>query len=164
MIVIVMGVSGSGKTTIGKLLAKDLGWKFYEGDEYHSRSNIEKMSHNIPLTDSDRKPWLAALRKLITDLLRQDQLAVITCSALKEKYRKQLQIDEQKIRWIHLKGTYSLISKRLRQRENHFMKQDLLRSQFEILEEPENAIVIDTHANPRKIVTEIKRLLRLSEH
>ena len=134
MIIILFGVSGSGKTTIGRLLAQELGWKFYDADKFHSAPNLEKMRQGIALTDADRGPWLKRLRELLRECMARKENAILACSALKEKYRAFLQLNGE-IRWIYLKGEYDLIVDRLEQRRSHFMNANLLRNQFEILEE-----------------------------
>jgi len=161
MIVILIGVSGSGKTTIGQLLAEDLGWQFYEGDDFHPQANIDKMSQGIPLTDADRAPWLAALNRLIRDLIREGRSAVIASSALKQAYRDRLLRDRQDVRVVYLKGDYDLIQKRLQERPGHFMKASLLASQFDALEEPEGVLAVDTTQEPETLVSLIKRELKL---
>ncbi len=151
-----MGVSGSGKTTIGMLLAQDLGWPFYDGDDFHPAANVAKMSQGIALTDDDRDAWLAALRQLIERLLRERQSAIIACSALKQAYRVRLQGFESAVQFVYLKGNYDLIQSRLQKRHGHFMKADLLQSQFETLEEPENILTVDVAQEPAKITRFIK--------
>jgi len=161
MIVILIGVSGVGKTAIGQLLAEDLGWQFYEGDDFHPQANIDKMRQGIPLTDADRAPWLAALNRLIRDLVREGRSAVVACSALKQEYRDRLLRDTQDGCIIYLKGDYDLIRKRLHERPGHFMKANLLASQFDALEEPERVLAVDTAQEPETIVSLIKRELKL---
>jgi len=161
MVVILMGVSGAGKTTIGQLLARDLGWPFYDGDDFHPQANIDKMRQGIALTDDDRDSWLAALQRLIRELLRESRSAVIACSALKRSYRDRLLSGEHNVRLVYLKGDYDLIRKRLQKRQSHFMKADLLASQFETLEEPEGALTVDIAQEPGAIVGLIKRALGL---
>ena len=134
MIVVLFGVAGSGKTTIGCLLAHELGWKFYDADEFHPARNVEKMRRGIALTDVDRGPWLKRLRELLRECMARKENAILACSALKKKYRAFLQLNCE-IRWIYLKGEYDLIVDRLEQRRSHFMNANLLRNQFEILEE-----------------------------
>jgi len=143
MIIILMGVSGSGKTTIGARLAQALGWPFYDGDQFHPPANIAKMQQGIPLTDADRWPWLHALRAHIETCVHQGVSAVLACSALRQAYREHLSIDEAEVRLVYLKGNYDLIRKRLAQRRGHFMPPGLLASQFAALEEPEQVVVID---------------------
>jgi gluconokinase len=150
-----MGVSGSGKTTIGKLLAKKLDVPFYDGDSYHPQVNVEKMAKGNPLNDDDRKGWLQRLNRLAKN--HQGKGAVIACSALKKKYRKLLrQGIEDTIEFVYLDGSFNLISQRLQQREGHFMPPELLRSQFETLEIPEHAISVSIDATPEEIVAEIR--------
>jgi gluconokinase len=162
VIVILFGVSGTGKTTLGELLASELGWKFYEGDDFHSQANIDKMHAGLPLTDEDRQPWLESLRGLIERCLATKQDAVLTCSALKKSYRSYLRVNAQ-VEFVYLRGSYELIASRLRQRQGHFMNPELLRSQFATLEEPEAAegvIAIELGRSPRELVDEIKKKLR----
>ncbi|PYS80122.1 MAG: gluconate kinase, partial [Acidobacteria bacterium] len=134
MVIILMGVSGSGKTTIGRRLADELGWKFYDGDDFHPRANVEKMAHGVPLDDEDRAPWLESLRDLIRSCLVRGESAVLACSALKRSYRQYLLIDEN-VMLVYLKGDYELIEERLEGRSEHFMKPKMLDSQFDALEE-----------------------------
>jgi gluconokinase len=159
MIIVVMGVSGSGKTTIGTMLAHAIQCPFLEGDSLHSRENIEKMSHGIPLTDSDRAPWLAAIRDRILKFSKRGENLVVGCSALKQEYREFIARDIP-ITWVYLKGSAELIRSRLKHRSSHFMKVSMLASQFEVLEEPSEAIVIDVSPPPRAIVEEILARLR----
>jgi gluconokinase len=154
-ILIMMGVSGSGKTEIGKRLAADLGWDFFDGDDFHPPENVKKMSRSIPLTDADREEWLEALRHLICQRLAAAQPAVVACSALKQIYRDYLKVD-QSVQFIYLRGSYTLINQRLKSRTNHYMPSDLLNSQFEALEEPENALTIDVAQPPDVILQTIK--------
>jgi len=159
MILILMGVSGAGKTTIGKLLARDLTWSFYDGDDFHPQANIDKMRQGIALTDNDRAAWLTALRALIDRLLCEQRSAIIACSALKRTYRDLLKGDDEDVRFFYLKGNYELIHKRLASRSGHFMKSDLLASQFATLEESTDIPSVDVAKDPTAIVREIKRAL-----
>src|SRR4051794_17184853 len=143
---IVMGVSGSGKSTIAGRLAERLKWRCEDGDRFHPRSNVEKMSAGHPLTDDDRRPWLQAIANEIDRISRDGEHAVIACSALKRAYRSILVHGRDDIRIVYLKGTPELIGKRLSQRKGHFMPPSLLESQFDTLEPPgesEDAIVVD---------------------
>ncbi|MES9947269.1 MAG: gluconokinase, GntK/IdnK-type [Candidatus Thiodiazotropha sp.] len=155
MIIILMGVSGSGKTTIGNDLAQRLGWRFIEGDDYHPAENREKMSAGVPLDDRDRQPWLDELERLITQTLESGDDAVLASSALKARYREQLRVDPEQVRLVYLCGSYELILERLKQRIGHFMKPEMLRSQFDDLERPADTLVIDIHQPPDKIVDSI---------
>jgi gluconokinase len=136
VIVVLFGVSGAGKTTIGKLLAEQLGWKFYEADDFHSRANIEKMRSGVPLTDEDRWRWLERLHEQITLSLAAKENAVLACSALKRAYRERLLVNDD-VKFVFLRGDYALIERQLRRRRGHFMNPALLQSQFADLEEPQ---------------------------
>jgi gluconokinase len=163
VIAIVFGVSGAGKTTIGKLLAEELGWQFYEADDFHPRANIEKMRSGRPLTDEDRWPWLDKLRNQIKHSVATKENGVLACSALKRAYRKCLRVNDE-VKFVFLRGDYALVENQLRRRRGHFMNPELLRSQFADLEEPgpdENAITIELGRTPEKLVEEIKTELRL---
>jgi gluconokinase len=140
---LIMGVSGSGKSTLGKALAQKLGWDFFDADDFHSAENIAKMSAGIPLTDADRAPWLATLNRQLVSTLAVERHPVLACSALKAKYRTRLLDGGQGMAFIYLKGNFELVRSRLLEREGHFMKDNLLRSQFDALEEPEEAVVLD---------------------
>lgn len=166
MVVVIFGVSGAGKTTIGQLLAEELGWRFYEGDDFHSQTNIDRMHHGIPLTDEDRRPWLKSLRKLIKRCVGAGENAVLACSALKEAYRRRLRVNAD-AKLVFLRGDYELIANQLRQRRSHFMNPALLQSQFADLEEPqptEGVLMIELGRTPRELVKEIKtKLYRTSK-
>ena len=159
MIVIVMGVSGAGKSTIGKMLAAKLNWGFCDADSLHPPANIEKMSKGIPLTDADRVPWLLAMQNAIARWLQEDRDMVLACSALKSSYRDILVSDRSKIRLVYLKGSFQLIQERLKQRQNHYMSLDLLQSQFDTLEEPEGAIYVDISQPMDAIVQQISQMV-----
>lgn len=155
MIYIIMGVSGSGKTTIGKQLSSQLGCYFYDADDFHSPENIQKMSQGIPLDDKDRQPWLISLSYLIDNLQQNKKNAVIACSSLKKSYRQLLQGNHQDLVWIYLQGSFEQVLERLNKRKEHFMKCQMLKSQFEDLEEPNNAIILDIALTPEKIIKQI---------
>jgi gluconokinase len=159
MIVILMGVTASGKTTVGRMLAAELGYQFYDADDFHSPANIDKMRHGIPLNDADRLPWLETLRDLVRRCLTEHREAVLACSALKETYRQYLLIDPQ-VRLVYLKAGQDLIRQRLLRRRGHFMNPALLESQFATLEEPKHAIEVDASLSPGEIVSAIRRQLR----
>ena len=154
-VVILMGVAGSGKTTIGLRLAAALGWAFHDADEFHPAGNIAKMSAGIPLDDADRAPWLAAIRACALSPEANSRGAVIACSALKGSHRAFLSAPPARVRFVHLFGSYALILGRIRAREGHFMKESMLASQFEALEPPRDAIAIDVAAPPGEIVARI---------
>jgi gluconokinase len=161
MVLILMGVSGSGKTTIGQRLAHELGWPFYDGDDFHPQANIDKMRQGAPLTDDDRASWLGALRQLIDDMLAANQSAIIACSALKQAYRDRLAGPHQDVVFVYLKGSYALIRQRLLERQGHFMRAGLLASQFETLEEPERALTVDIAQEPGVIIAQVRRMLQI---
>ena len=152
MVIIVMGVSGSGKTTIGEKLAATLGWGFYDGDDFHPPANVNKMSRGIPLSDADRHAWLLQLRSLITQLHATEDNAVIASSALKDSYRQILTQNDEEAMVVFLRGNYELIMKRMESRQDHFMKADMLQSQFDTLEAPTDAIAVDIALAPDEIV------------
>jgi gluconokinase len=158
-IVVVMGVAGAGKTTIGMLLANALGCAFVEGDLLHPKRNIEKMARGIPLTDSDRAPWLAAVRARLLESVQSGEGVVIACSALKQAYREFL-ANGIPVAWVYLKGSEELIRSRLLLRREHYMRADMLASQFEILEEPADAIVCDVSLAPDVVVKQVLSKLR----
>lgn len=160
-IVVLMGVSGSGKTRIGEMLAGALGWQFHDGDALHSAAKRKKMHRGIPLTDSDRLPWLRRIRRLIDICLAKNVSAVIACSALKRSYRNIIIGDPARVRLVYLKGTPKLIARRLSRRVGHFMNPDLLASQFDTLEEPRDAITVDVSGTPVEIVRKIRKRLRV---
>lgn len=155
MFYIVMGVSGSGKTTIGRLLAERLGCPFFDGDDYHPPENVTKMAAGRPLDDEDRAGWLAALAAVIRSGLAAGGGGVIACSALKEKYRSALRVQAGEVMFIYLKGSYELILARLQSRRGHYMRAGLLQSQFDTLDEPLDALVVDVGLPPAQIVQTI---------
>lgn len=150
-----MGVAGSGKTTVGKLLSDRTGWNFYDADDFHPAENIAKMSRGIPLNDEDRQPWLLKLQNLIDCTISQDKNAILACSALKSSYREILQIHNPEVILIYLQGDYEQILARIQQRKDHFMQAEMLRSQFKILEEPQADLVINVALSPEAIVEQI---------
>jgi len=159
MIVIIMGVSGCGKTTIGRRLATDLGWPFHDADDFHPLTNIAKMRKGIPLTDKDRAPWLAAIHNTIARYQANHLPAVLTCSALRQAYRDALAPAGPDLRFIHLKGTYEQILARMQGRADHFMPPELLQSQFATLEEPADALTLDVSRPPAELVATIRSTL-----
>jgi gluconokinase len=162
MVAIIFGVSGAGKTTVGQLLAQELDWHFYDADDFHSASNIEKMRSGVALTDEDRWPWLESLRELIERCLAAGEDAVLGCSALKESYRRYLRVNAE-VKLVYLRGDYALVAEQLRHRRGHFIDPKLLRSQFADLEEPqpaEGAVVIELGRTPAELVQQIKSELR----
>jgi len=150
-----MGVSGCGKTTIGKALATKLGWDFYDADDFHSSENIAKMSRGDPLDDDDRASWLVSLHTLISTCLKENKYGVLACSALKERYRQVLLAGNQGMLIVYLKGDYDLIWARMMARSGHYMKPELLKSQYDVLEEPTNGLVIDMSLPVDEVVAQI---------
>ena len=156
MIVVLMGVSGSGKTTIGELVAKRLGWRFIEGDEFHPPENVAKMKAGVPLEDADRWPWLARLNKE----LREKTDAILACSALKASYRERLAQGIDRFITVYLDGDFALINERMKSRHHRYMPAALLESQFAALEPPADAIRVDVAADPSSCVALIHRRLQ----
>lgn len=159
MILILMGVAGSGKSTVGQLLASESGCGFLDGDSLHPAANIRKMTMGIPLTDADRQPWLAAIHARIAQSFQRGQSLVVACSALQQRYRETL-AEGVPVTWVYLKGSEELIRARLLQRQHHFFKAQMLASQFADLEEPSNAIVIDAAMEPHLAVGKIGAALK----
>lgn len=160
MIIVLMGVTGSGKSTVGKLLAQQLGWKFFDGDDFHSPANIEKMRRGMPLNDDDRRPWLEAIRESIRQMVERSENAVIACSALKHSYRQMLRIAGEVV-FVYLKANIDIVRERLKNRTGHFMNPDLIQSQFDTLEESEQALRVDASLPPGEIVRRIRTQLRI---
>jgi gluconokinase len=160
MVVILMGVTASGKTTVGHTLAAELRWSFYDADDFHPLTNIDKMRRGIPLTDTDRWPWLEALRQQVRRCLVSGEHAVLACSALKESYRHYLGVNPQ-VTWVYLKADRELIRQRLQQRHEHFMNPDLLDSQFATLEEPTQGLCLKAALEPAVIVSAIRQALQI---
>ena len=152
---LLMGVSGSGKTAIGKALARKLNWDFYDADDFHTSENIAKMSSGIPLDDDDRTPWLVSLHALISSCLKENKPGVLACSALKECYRQMLLAGNQGVLIVYLKGNYDLIWGRMISRSGHYMKPEMLKSQYDVLEEPTNGLVIDVSLPVDEVVAQI---------
>jgi gluconokinase len=161
VVVIIMGTTGAGKTTIGALLATQLNWQFADADAFHPQANIEKMSHGIPLNDADRAPWLAAMRKAILEWIAAGKNVILACSALKRAYRNELRPSPE-VKIVYLKGTYAVFAERIRQRHGHFAGEGILAGQFADLEEPEDAITVDAAKFPEEIVAEIRKQLARS--
>jgi gluconokinase len=163
VIVIIFGVSGAGKTTVGKLLAGELGWNFIEADDFHPATNIEKMRSGRPLTDEDRWPWLERLREEIKRLVAAGENAVLACFALKRAYRDRLRVSNE-VKFVFLRGDFARVQKQLRSRPAHFMNPALLQSQFDDLEEPrpdEDVLTIQLGRTLEEIVNEIEAKLHL---
>lgn len=152
---LITGVSGSGKTTVGKVLAQRLDWDYFDADDFHSSENIAKMIAGAQLNDSDRLPWLATLHDLLVSTLEANRHPILACSALKEKYRTQLLEGVEDVTLIYLKGSYDLIWSRMTERMGHYMRPEMLQSQFDTLEEPENALVIDISMPVGELVDKI---------
>jgi gluconokinase len=156
MFIVVMGVSGCGKTTIGRKLADRCGWPFYDGDDYHPAANIAKMAADIPLNDDDRAVWLETLAVLIHQKSQAGENGVLACSALKQIYREALKrYEPQRVRFVYLKGEYGVILARMEKRHGHFMKPEMLKSQFATLEEPSDAVTVDVRLPEDEIVAKV---------
>lgn len=163
-VLIIMGASGCGKSTVGKKLAAETGWPFYDGDDYQPKGNISKMSQGMALTDQDRLPWLRALHDLLAGMVGgQRSRGILACSALKQSYREILKGQLGGIAFVYLKANYALLEGRLKERKGHFFKSDLLSSQMEILEEPEDALVLDAVLEPAVLTHAIRRAFRLPD-
>ncbi|MCP3136236.1 gluconokinase [Pyxidicoccus xibeiensis] len=161
MVVIVMGVSGAGKTTVGRALAEALGWRFVDADDLHPKANVEKMAAGVPLTDEDRWPWLAAIRQVMADALARGEDLVLANSALKKAYRDRLAVDPERVRFVYLDAPREVLAHRLSQRQGHFMPPSLLDSQLATLEPPLHALIVDVTPPPPEVVKAIRRGLGL---
>ena len=159
MVLVLMGVSGSGKTAVGSKLADELGWRFHEGDDVHPEANVQKMARGIPLSDADRRPWLDALHEQIAQHLREGTHAIVACSALKEAYRQRLSRGDGRVKFVYLRGDRDLIRDRLKDRRGHFMNPNLLDSQFRALEEPREGITVDIDAEVDQVVARIREAI-----
>jgi carbohydrate kinase (thermoresistant glucokinase family) len=160
MVIILMGPSGCGKTTVGLELQKILGWSFYDADDYHPKENVAKMNSGVPLTDADRKPWLEALAAEIR-IWNSGENAILACSALKETYRQMLGVDQKTILTAFLKGDFTLLAERLKNRKGHYMDPNLLQSQIDTLEEPQDGLIVEIDSSPTQIANQISRSLKL---
>jgi gluconokinase len=161
MILIVMGVTGAGKTTVGRMLASELKWEFADADDFHPAGSVEKMRRGIALSDEDRRPWLDRLREAITRWVGGGKNVVLACSALKRSYRQQLVVGPE-VRFVYLKGSSGLIAGRLRARAGHFAGEAILAGQFADLEEPQDAVSVEIGPAPEQIVSEIRQRLGLA--
>ena len=159
MIVVVMGVAGSGKTTVGRALAASLGRPFFDADDFHPPENIARMRAGVPLTDADREPWLASLCALIERADAAGEDIVLACSALRARFRDRLRAAANDLRYVYLEAGRDVIARRLAARAGHFMSPDLVASQFANLEEPDDALVVDATRPPQELVAEIERKL-----
>lgn len=162
MTIIVLGPMGCGKTTIGRMLAEELGWNFADADDYHPEVNKKKMGQGVPLNDNDREPWLSILRDLITEHQNQDFGLILACSALKKKYRSQLGIDQILVHSVYLQGSFALLEQRISARSHEFMSQGLLQSQLDTLEAPVTGLTVDIADTPEQICQNIIKNLPLN--
>jgi gluconokinase len=160
VVIIIMGVSGAGKTMVGRLLATAVGYRFYDADDFHPPANTDKMSRGIPLDDADRQPWIETLSALVRRCLAEDMDAVLACSALKEAYRRYF-LTDPRVSLVYLQADQHLIRERFLQRRGHFMHPTLLESQFATLEEPQDALWVDAALSPQDLVATIRRQLQI---
>ncbi len=158
MVLVLMGVVGSGKTTVGKLLAHELGWQFADADDFHPPGNIEKIRRGVPLNDCDRAPWLSALHKAVEQWNESQHNIVLACSALKQSYRDHIRAGP--VHFVYLKGSHELIAGRLRSRQGHFASASILASQFTDLEEPDDTLTVPIDQTPEAIAAEIRAQLK----
>lgn len=159
MVIVVMGVAGSGKTTVGRALAARLGRPFFDADDFHSPENVARMRAGVPLTDADREPWLASLCALIERADAAGEDIVLACSALRARFRERLRAAAKDLRYVYLDAGRHVIAHRLAERTGHFMSPDLVTSQFADLEEPDDALVLDASRAPKELVAEIERAI-----
>ncbi len=155
--VVLMGVTGCGKTTIGELLSRELGWVFLDGDDFHPETNVRKMAEGVPLTDDDRYPWLERLATEMGERIDAGSNCILACSALKRRYREILAAGRGEVRFAHLQGPEELIGRRLTERPHRYMPASLLRSQFEALEESPESLVVDISTTPEDAIRQIRR-------
>jgi len=161
MVIVVMGVDGSGKKAVGELLAEAMGCHFYDGDDFHPPENVEKLANNIPLDDVDHRYWLATLRNLIEKHIQKGCQAVVSCSALTEDYRNQLANGLNGVEFVFLNGTYDTIWSRMRRRTNPFIRSDLLKNQIEKIEPLRYGLTVDIQGEPPEIVNTIVSALNI---
>lgn len=160
MVIVLIGPMGCGKTTVGKLLAEQLGWSFDDADDFHPAENVAKMRVGIPLDDSDRQGWLLTLKERINERMRAGENLVLACSALKKKYRDLLGIDDQQVMSVYLKGDFDLLSARIDGRNHQYMNKDLLTSQLATMEEPEDGLTLHIGASPTILAEQIAAWLQ----
>jgi gluconokinase len=161
MVIVLMGVAGSGKSSVGAALTRRLGWPFHDADDFHPKCNREKMGRGIPLDDNDRRPWLEAIRASIVQSLNASENEIYSCSALKQAYRQLLVADAEEVKFVYLKGSPELIAERLANRQGHFFDPALLQTQFDDLEEPRDAVEVDISPAPESIADSIIAALGL---
>ena len=154
-----MGVAGSGKTTIGTLLSEAIGWKFFDGDDFHPEENIERMRRGVALTDGDREIWLDRLHNLVRELNHRRESAILAFSALRRAYRERVADGIDELRYVYLNGDPALLKQRVNERKGHYFGADLLESQFETLEEPEGIIMVDVAGEPEDVVARVRAVL-----
>jgi gluconokinase len=160
MIVVLMGVSGCGKTTVGDLVARQLGWPYLDADDHHPPANVDKMRAGTPLTDADRWPWLDCLNRLLREHQSAGKNVILGCSALRQVYRERLAQGLDDVRWVHLTGSFDLIASRLQARKHRYMPATLLRSQFDTLEPPTDALEVDIADPPEALARRIAQKLK----
>ena len=163
LVIVLMGPMGCGKTTIGKMLAAELGWVFCDADDAHPEKNIAKMAAGIALTDEDRKPWLEKLQAKIERRLARGENAILACSALKQDYRDILGVDQKEVKTVYLKGSFDLLSQRIQNRRHLYMDNALLQSQLDTLEEPKDGLRVDISAPRERVVRTIVAALGLTQ-